>query len=54
MNLVSNQMFNVTKFKINNHSLLPGKPPSGVSNVVESNPVSIKVINGQILLIIQI
>ena len=45
---------NGLKFKINNHSLLPGKPPSGVSNVVESNPVSIKVINGQILLIIQI
>ena len=44
---------NGLKFKIDNNSLLPGGTPSGVSNVVESNPVSIKVKNGQILLIIQ-
>ena len=49
-----NVFTNGLKFKINNHPLLPGTPPSGVSNVVESNPVSIKVMNGQILLIIQV
>tara|TARA_B100000700_G_scaffold325986_1_gene436256 strand:- start:885 stop:1535 length:651 start_codon:yes stop_codon:yes gene_type:complete len=44
---------NGLKFNIN-HSMLPGEPPSGVSNIVESNPVSVKVLNGQILLVIQI
>ena len=42
------------EFEINNHAILPGKPPSGVSNIVKSNPVSISVKNGQILLIVQI
>ena len=41
-------------FDIKNHALLPGRPPSGVSNLVKSNPVSITVKNGQILLIVQI
>ena len=42
------------KFKINNSALVPGKPPSGVSNLVESNPVSITLKNGQLLLVVQL
>ena len=42
------------EYDINNRALLPGKPPSGVSNLVKSNPVSITVQNGQILLVVQI
>ena len=42
------------KFNILNKSILPGEPPSGVSNLVESSPVSISVKNGQILIVVQI
>ena len=45
---------NGLEFDIKNQPLLPGKSPSGVSNLVKSNPVSITVQNGQILLIFQI
>ena len=41
------------EFNINNQALRPGETPSGVSNIVKSNPVSISVKNGQILLVIQ-
>lgn len=41
------------KFEIKDNSLLPCKPPSGVSNLVQSNPVSVTVRNGHVLLIIQ-
>ncbi len=42
------------EFNINNHDLLPGKSPSGVSNIVKSSPISITLQNGHILLVVQI
>jgi hypothetical protein len=33
--------------------VLPGKTPSGVSNLVISNPVSVKIQQGQLLLVVQ-
>ena len=41
------------KFELNNHTLLPGKSPSGVSNRVLSNPVKVSIQNGQLLLVVQ-
>ena len=41
------------KFKINNSDLIPGKPPSGISNLVESNPISITLKKGQLLIVFQ-
>lgn len=41
------------KFELNNHALLPGKSPSGVSNQVLSNPVTVSIQEGQLLLVVQ-
>ena len=41
------------KFELNNHALLPGKSPSGVSNQVLSNPVTVSIREGQLLLVVQ-
>jgi len=41
------------KFQLNNHALLPGKSPSGVSNQVLSNPVTVSIREGQLLLVVQ-
>jgi thiamine pyrophosphokinase len=41
------------KFELNNHALLPGKSPSGVSNEVLSNPVTVSIQEGQLLLVLQ-
>lgn len=41
------------KFELNNHTLLPGKSPSGVSNQVLSNPVTVSIREGQLLLVVQ-
>lgn len=41
------------EFPLNNKDLLPGKTPSGVSNLVVSNPVTVTLNEGQLLLIIQ-
>ena len=41
------------KFELNNHVLLPGKSPSGVSNQVLSNPVTLSIEGGQLLLVVQ-
>ena len=41
------------KFELNNHALLPGKSPSGVSNQVLSNPVTVNIQEGQLLLVVQ-
>jgi len=41
------------EFELNNHVLLPGKTPAGVSNLVISNPVSVKIQQGQLLLVVQ-
>ncbi|MBS1256627.1 MAG: Thiamine pyrophosphokinase [Deltaproteobacteria bacterium] len=41
------------KFSLNNQDLIPGGIPSGVSNIVVSNPVSIKLKSGRLLLVVQ-
>ena len=41
------------EFPLNGHDLLPGKIPSGVSNLVLSNPVSVTLKKGQLLLVVQ-
>jgi len=41
------------KFQLNNHALLPGKSPSGVSNQVLFNPVTVSIREGQLLLVVQ-
>ena len=41
------------KFQLKNHALLPGKSPSGVSNQVLSNPVTVSIQEGQLLLVVQ-
>lgn len=41
------------KFELNNHFLLPGKSPSGVSNQVLFNPVTVSIKEGQLLLVVQ-
>ena len=44
---------NGLEFELNNRALLPGKTPAGVSNLVISNPVSVKIQQGQLLLVVQ-
>jgi thiamine pyrophosphokinase len=41
------------EFELNNHDLLPGKTPAGVSNRVLRNPVSVTIQQGQLLLVVQ-
>ena len=41
------------KYALNNQDLIPGKSPSGVSNLVVSNPVSVNIKKGTILLLVQ-
>ena len=41
------------EFPLSGHDLLPGKIPSGVSNLVLSNPVSVTLKKGQLLLVFQ-
>ena len=41
------------KYALNNRDLIPGKSPSGVSNLVVSNPVSVKIKKGWLLLLVQ-
>ena len=41
------------KYAFNNQNLIPGKPPSGVSNLVVSNPVSVNIKKGKPLLVVQ-
>ena len=41
------------KYALNNQDLIPGKSPSGVSNLVVSNPVSVKIKKGWLLLLVQ-
>ena len=41
------------KYALNNHDLMPGESPSGVSNLVISNPVSINIKKGRLLLLVQ-
>ena len=41
------------KYALNNHDLIPGKLPSGVSNLVVSNPVSFNIKKGMLLLVVQ-
>jgi thiamine pyrophosphokinase len=41
------------EFSLDGHDLLPGKTPSGVSNLVISNPVSVTLKKGQLLLVVQ-
>ena len=41
------------EFPLSGHDLLPGKIPSGVSNLVLSNPVSITLKKGHLLLVVQ-
>ena len=41
------------KYPLNNQNLIPGKSPSGVSNLVVSNPVSVKIKKGTLLLLVQ-
>ena len=45
---------NGLKFDVKNFTLQPGIPPLGVSNLVESNPVSINVKSGQLLVVVQL
>ena len=40
-------------YGLNNQDLIPGKSPSGVSNLVVSNPVSVNIKKGRLLLVIQ-
>ena len=41
------------KYILNNQNLIPGKSPSGVSNQVVSNPVSVRIKKGRLLLLVQ-
>ena len=41
------------KYALNNQDLIPGKSPSGVSNLVVSNPVSVNIKKGTLLLLVQ-
>ena len=41
------------KYALNNQDLIPGKSPSGVSNLVVSNPVSFNIKKGMLLLVAQ-
>ena len=41
------------KYTLNNQDLIPGKSPSGVSNLVVSNPVSFNIKKGMLLLVVQ-
>ena len=41
------------KYTLKNQNLIPGKPPSGVSNLVVTNPVSVNIKKGRLLLIVQ-
>ena len=41
------------KYALNNQDLIPGKSPSGVSNLVVSNPVSVNIKKGRLLVVIQ-
>ena len=41
------------EYAMNGQDLLPGKIPSGVSNLVLSNPVSVTLKKGQLLLVVQ-
>ena len=41
------------KYELNNQNLIPGKSPSGVSNLVVSNPVSVNIKKGKLLLVVQ-
>ena len=41
------------KYALNNQDLIPGKSPSGVSNLVVSNPVSVNIKKGRLLLVVQ-
>ena len=41
------------KYALNNQDLMPGKSPSGVSNLVVSNPVSVNIKKGTLLLLVQ-
>ena len=41
------------KYALNNQDLSPGKSPSGVSNLVVSNPVSVNIKKGMLLLVVQ-
>ena len=41
------------KYALNNQDLIPGKSPSGVSNLVVSNPVSFNIKKGMLLLVVQ-
>jgi len=41
------------KYSLNNQNLIPGKSPSGVSNLVVSNPVSVNIKKGSLLLLVQ-
>ena len=41
------------KYVLNNQDLIPGKSPSGVSNLVVSNPVSFNIKKGMLLLVVQ-
>jgi len=41
------------KYALNNQNLIPGKSPSGVSNLVVSNPVSVNIKKGRLLLVVQ-
>ena len=41
------------KFELKNHTLLPGESPSGVSNQVLSNPVTVSLDDGQLLIVLQ-
>lgn len=45
---------NGLKFDANNFALQPGTSPSGVSNLVESNPVSITIKGGKVLVVVQL
>ena len=41
------------KYALDNQDLIPGKSPSGVSNLVTSNPVSINIKKGKLLILVQ-
>ena len=41
------------KYVLNNQDLIPGKSPSGASNLVVSNPVSVNIKKGSLLLVVQ-
>ncbi len=41
------------KYSLKNQDLIPGKSPSGVSNLVVSNPVSVNIKKGRLLLVVQ-